>query len=517
MFAQKYARSGGYYDPKTVENYLNEAIRYDGTDPPLMEADMPRASNNPLSQSVLSVRHNGARYSHAPFHPELFLGDLTKDARGSEERPRMGSMRDQHLFRHARYLEGKLQDVGDTRAEGVIGPKQMLRNVKGGFNDRAARMAGIFRDSVPSFQQGLPPTQRSVLLQVGDSVKEEMKHHRSDGEMVQPKYGTDFGKKIANQLVPQWQAQPDGKAGSSSETRIFSVKPQGVDQSKRAAERLGRQDGKFQLEQFAPAPRAPKVLQLNAIKRARMTTQESFAAPRGRDSQEDSWRQRLLPPAPVAAVSYFAGTQKKPSDHMESAVLPTPKRLPPADRSVFRESLVEPIKLAPQMESAVRPATVPTQDRVTIVRQANRTHKGGIRSEDTSRQRKIKMLVASYIPRPVGQHKTKETHEATTYSVAFPRKEGLDQVSNVELTEAKLAMNQIVTRNATATNTLPVPKITDDFKFDIDPTMDNAYFNQRGATQKFARYTRMPEMDSQISPLSDLAAPMQTKYHNKAQ
>ena len=87
VLAQKFAKTKDwYYDEKSVENFQKETIRYGGSETPLHEEELPRIDNINRTNR-LNLMEYGSRYTHEPFHPELFLGDITKDERGTVNEP----------------------------------------------------------------------------------------------------------------------------------------------------------------------------------------------------------------------------------------------------------------------------------------------------------------------------------------------------------------------------------------------------------------------------------------------
>ncbi|KAG6959307.1 hypothetical protein JG688_00010126 [Phytophthora aleatoria] len=211
--------AGVYNDPNSVSNFMKEALRYTGPEVPLHEEDLPRQRNKAMNKAIMSTREHGGRYSHDPFHPELFLGDLSKDPRLSTTAPLVEKMVDQHRFRQTRYIAGKLQDDRTASTESISGTKLMLRQIKQGFNDRATRMAGIFDDSFNTMQSRTPLPGDSTH-KVGDTIKEDQKIYQVGDEKILPQYSTDIVSKLSNQIGNQWGVQPDQRMGISSVSNI---------------------------------------------------------------------------------------------------------------------------------------------------------------------------------------------------------------------------------------------------------------------------------------------------------
>lgn len=509
MVRQKYFQTTDIYnDPNTVANFMKETIRNTGSDAPLFEQDMPRQSRNPLSQSILNTQEHGSRYTHAPFHPELFLGDMTSDPRMSTTEPLTARMADQNKFRQERYIKGKLQDVGDVRTEGLVGNKRILRQVKQGFNNTATRMGGIFNDSNDTSVRRANPHPGNSTHKVGDAIQEDQKIYQTQGEKILPQYSTDVVSKLSNMIGVQWDVQPEQKYGLSSVSNVYRSK-QDVDQSKNAVFRLGQQEMKFKTEK-TDIKNAANVKSLDSFKAARKDAQNVVVLMK-KDSMKNKMSAKMLPPqGPINLVDRFVGTQASKRQIETKGVV---NKFHTGQNRV--ESLVEPIK---EIKSVVkqRPATIPIKDRLIASYNVSRTHKSSFRNEDQAAQRSIgyKMMKAALTNRietKIEPQKVKD-HHAAHFSNSIPVK-AVDHVSNVRTTKSKFAeVKEQTATNRTGSNVLPTPSSMDDFMFDTDPTMNNDYHTQRGYSQRMTRLSEKQEQDNQVSPLNDTVAPFRTKY-----
>ncbi|KAG3194366.1 hypothetical protein PC128_g9434 [Phytophthora cactorum] len=228
MMKHKYFRTTDIYDdPNTVENFMKETISNTGSGPPLFESDLPRQSRNPMIQALLNAHEFGGRYTHAPDHPEMFLGDLTKDQRMSVNDPMVAQMADQHRFRQIRYIRGKLQDVGDVRTEGIVGEKQMVKLVAGGFRDTAKRLGDLFDESAKNEVWRSNPNPGKTIHQLGDTIAETQKIYKNEGEKILPSYSNDRISKFSDALAIQYEVRPEAKAGKSNTVGIYKSKQEG--------------------------------------------------------------------------------------------------------------------------------------------------------------------------------------------------------------------------------------------------------------------------------------------------
>lgn len=508
MLKQKYLQTASNYDdPNSVRNFMMETLRNTSSDPPLFEQDLPRQSRNPAGQALLSMQENGSRYSHAPFHPELFLGDLTPDQRMSTTAPLTSQLAEQNRFRQNRYIRGKLQDVADVRSENMVGTKRMAQQVKQGFNNTATRMGGIFDDSTDNISRRSNPHPGNSTHKVGDSIKEDQKIYQTQGEKIIPSYGTDIVGKLSNMIGVQWAVQPEAKYGLSSVSNVYRSK-QEVDQAANAVFRLGQQDTTFK-DGKSGFKNGTTVKPINSFKGARQNAQNTVVSTR-KDSIKNRFQMKMLPPpAPINYVDKFVKTQST-KNQMEANSI-THKYHTSQNRV---ESLVEPIQ-GESMLTSINPSTIPTYNRVSIVNKMNTTQKMPTRIEDTSYVRSVnvqslaKALTAR--PNPMGEQAPVIDINLINYSNSVPVV--VDHVSNTQMTISKFGgAKEHSTNNPTGSNTQIAAPTLNDFEFDTDPTMNNEYLTRRGLNQKTTRLSSKQIYDNTVSPLSDTVVPYRTKY-----
>jgi hypothetical protein len=495
-----------YNDPNTVENFMKETLRDRGSDKPIFEHELPRQSRNMLSSSLLHMQEYGSRYKRDPYHPELFLGDLSKDQRQSDTAPLVAQMAEQHRFRHEKYIRGKLQDVGDVRAEGTIGTKRMLKQIKQGYSNMATRMGGIFDDSTNGMIARTNPHPGNSTHKVGDAIKEDQAIYEVNDEKILPKYSTDIVNKLSNMVGIQWSVQPDNKYGLSSVSNVYRSKGE-VDLAANAVFRSGEQDTKFKTEQFEIKNKTV-VPRRDIIKAARLNAQEVRVALKSDSSKNNKFTNMMIPPPLVSRVDGFVGTQSK-KEQLQGAS--TVFKYKPGTKRT--ETLVEPIKVNNGVDTTYTPA-IPTKDRLAVVYQINQTHKSASR-EDTERVRShgLKALARAFVERndTLQEHVSKDTFQSMQYNSGVPNK-AIDHVSNTKLTKSKTAPPENMQSNPTGTNTLPSIKNVDDFKFDTDPTMNNEYQTRSGVSQRMTRLSKMQDQDSVVNPVNDTIVPYRTKY-----
>ena len=498
-----------YNDPNSVSNFMMEAIRYTGTDAPLHEEDLPRNGRNPLSASILSMQEYGSRYKRDPYHPELFLGDLTNDPRLSTTEPLVAQMADQNRFRQQRYIHGKLQDVGDVRMEGMVGSKRMLKQIKDGYNITATRMGGVFDESTDGMVRKANPNPGKTIHSAEDTIQEDQTFYQQLDEKILPQYGTDIVSKLSNLIGVNWQTQPDQKTGLSSVSNVYRSK-QDIDQSVNAVFRLGSQDTDFKQE-TTNTKNGTVVLQVESFKAARANAQ-SVNVSTNKDSVKNKFAAKMLhPPTPISQVDNFVATQAVPTQ-METKALTQKFNASPN----HVESLVEPLKGKSMKTITNTPSTIPLKDKLTVTRQVKKTQKNSSRNEDKHKHRKFSSKILSEafktkVDTKQEQGKTKD-RKIVHYSNKV-KENHIDHVSNVKMTKSKFSsIKEHATSNPTGSNTLPTAPSMNDFSYDTDPTMDNSYLTRTGVSQITATVSRPGEMDNNISPLTDMIAPIMTKY-----
>jgi hypothetical protein len=513
LLKQKYAYTPNVYnDPNTVENFMKETIRNTGSDAPLFESDMPRrGGSNPFGQALLSAHEHGSRYSHTPYHPELFLGDLSKDQRQTSYEPVVSQMAEQNRFRQQRYIHGKLQDVADVRTENMVGEKRMLRQVRQGYNDTAARMGGIFDDSSNGINARSSARPARTIQQVGDSIKEDQKIYENGGEKILPQFGASAADKLSNMVGVQWAVQPEAKFGLSSVSNIYRSK-QDVDRSVNAVFRLGEQETAFKNNKSG-FKNGVRVFQVESMKAARGNAQSTEVVTR-RDSIKNKFINAMLPPsAPVNHIERSVVTQ---GEKRHITTKGTRYKFTPGNN--IQESLVEPIKPISDSNIIVNHAVAPTRNAGAILFQVSQDMKNKLPSTTAPPSSMIsaKILAKAFTTRVSAYGTQAAKTEGIDIPIMNKAPSGpIDHVGNVEMTKSKFSTNrEQMSSNPTGSNNMPVMKTVNDFEFDTDPTMNNDYQTRRGASQRKGKYVPLQDSDNTISPLNDTIVPFRTKYSN---
>ncbi len=499
---------GVFYDPNTVDNFMKDAIRDRGCDRPVFEHELPRQNNNMLNSSIMNMFEFGSRYKRDPYHPELFLGDLTKDPRQSDPDPIVANMREQNAFRYNRYIRGKLQDDSEGKQEGMVGSKRMLHQIKDGYNDTATRLTGLFDESFGTIISAANPKPGRPIHTTEESIREDQQIYQVNDERILPKYSTDIVSKLNNMVGLQWQIQPDARYGLSSVSNVYRSKTE-VDQAAEAVFRLGKQETEFKTEkeQFKTSTTVP---QKELIKIARRNYQE-VAVDLANDSTSIKNEKSAALPENISRVLETLTTQAV-ADHKQ-----TGNRKLKQSFSTKNESLIEDIKTH-DITDTIRPSTIPTKDRLAIVKKIERMQSKSKRTEDTEYVKKIntKILAMAFKHRDPAKQEQSFTSNKDQFktSSGVPNK-NIDHVKHHKLSKKKFAnYNEYTRDNMKKSMTLAKPTPIENFDVELDPTLNNKYSVKGiGPVQKMmSTLSSRQVQDSIVSPLNDTLAPLRTNY-----
>ncbi len=496
-----------YSDPNTINNFMNDVIRDRGSERPVFEHELPRRSNNVANNALLSMQEYGSRYSHDPYHPELFMGDLTKDQRQSDTAPLVVQMADQHKFRHDRYIHGKLQDSPVAQLEGVVGTKRMVKQVRDGFYNTASRYNGVFDDSFNVITQSSSARPSKTILSPEDTIKEEQAYYQVGDEKILPNYSTDIVSKLGNLLGVNWQVEQDVRYGLSSVSNVYRSKGE-VDQAINAVFREGQQDTRIK-EQDINITERITVPKKDLIKQARKIYQDVVVGLKN-DSKNNKSKKITPLPANISKVLESFETQEKKVSKSNS------NRALKLTFNTKKETLVEQIKTH-DITEIVRGTTIPPKDKLAIAKKIERMQGPSKRTEDTIavKSQNVKSLANALIKRVSAEHEQKKARQHKqqfTSKNSVPVK-GVDHVSNNKLSKKKFAeYKERLQTNQTGSNILQRVSDINDFITDIDPTLDNKFQTRKGAVQRIAQLRPRQDQDNTISPVDDMIAPFSSKY-----
>jgi hypothetical protein len=233
-----------YYDPNTVSNFMKDNIKYTGCDAPLFEEEIP-SKDNINRQNRFNIMHNGSRYERDPYHPEMFMGDLTKDERGTTNEPIASKIVEQNKFRYEKYIKGKLQN-DDTKIliEGIIPRKKMNKIARDGINYNMGKYSSLFDESDDTIHRAYS-TDPIVRMQLYNStLHEENKQLLESSEQIVTKFNHNPVSLLSNKIGLNWNVQPELKFKVSSISNLYRSKGD-VDRSVNAIYRLAKQDTKY--------------------------------------------------------------------------------------------------------------------------------------------------------------------------------------------------------------------------------------------------------------------------------
>lgn len=511
MLKQKFmTTTDDYYDPATVENFMKETLRHTGTEKPLFEHELPR-KDNPHRDMMLNLHATGSPYSHDPYHPELFLGDLTVDPRGVENNPNVSQIAEQSLFRQKRYIAGKLQDDPDKRTEGVAPSKAINRAVYGGFADTATRLTNLFDDSVDGVVRKSNPNPGRTIAQVGDSLKEDQKFHQSQSEKIMPSMGYNPISLLSNQIGIHWMEQPEGKFGLSSVSNTYRAKG-AVDASVNAVYRTGIQDEKF-AESHTQFTTKVMSQMTDAIKRDKLN-QVGTEVTLTTDSRKNEFLNRISHPsrAPGGDAVRDTHLMQKQGDQMTH----TQTFLRPHNgNNQVRLGVTEPLKVNKQMVLHTNGMAIPKKDQLKIMRSIKRDGKvirTGNENFATRYATNTKALANAFTHRVEqfreknGKNAAPVREESEHYSQAKLHKPE-DRVANTRTTKSKFnTPKERLDTNPTGTGQTKTiaPINMGNFEFDTDPTTDNASMTRRNSAQKMGYIFNQRIYDNDVAPLAEV-------------
>ncbi len=495
-----------YADPNTVNNFMMEAIRDRGCEKPIFEEELPRQRNNMLNNSILTLMEHGSRYKRDPYHPELFMGDLTKDPRQSDTAPIMADMTAQNKWRYDRYIHGKLQDVSSDQIEGMVGSKRMLHQIKDGFGDTATRMTGLFGESFNTMISAANP-RPAGQIKADDAIQEDQAVYQVQDERILPKYSTDIVSKLGNMVGLQWQIQPDNRYGLSSVSNVYRPNKE-VNQSAQAVYRLGQQDTKFSKEKEKFRDGAMMIPQTDMLKMAKQIYHQVNVSLTDDSTAVGTERMANLPGNKSKVGSTIATQSKKEQmKHGNKTYKRTSKN--------ERNGLVEKFKTH-DIEETQRGTTVPLMDRLAIVYTIEQTHTTPHHTEDitTGKSNSARLLKNAFTRRPeTFESQKKGKHTVEKSGQTNKKDKHIERMRNTKGTNKKYGKYvERMEANTTGSNTLALPMPMENIMVDLDPTMDNHYQTRMGVWAKTADLSRQQIQDSVINPTNDTTAPFMTNY-----
>jgi hypothetical protein len=511
MIKQKFmSTTDDYWDPNTVENFMMEALRSTGPEKPLFEHELPR-KDNPHRDMMLRLHAEGSPYSHDPYHPELFLGDLTADPRGIENTPNVSQIAEQSRFRQRRYIAGKLQDDPDRRVEGVASSAAINRAVHGGFADTSTRMTNLFDDSIDAAVRKSNPNPGRTIQQVGDSLKEDQKFHQSQSEMIIPSMGYNPISLLSNQTGIHWMEKPEGKFGLSSVSNTYRSKG-AVDAAANAAFRVGKQDEKFGEShiQFITSMMSQMTDAIKRNKQNQMDAEVTIST----DSRKNAFINRIAHPSRAPGGDAVRGTQLMQKQGFQVAHKQTHLK-PHNSNNQVRLGITEPLKNAKQMVLPTNGMAIPKKDHLKIMRSIKRDSKAtriGAEHFVTRYTTNAKILSNAFTHRVQqfreknGRNAAQVREETEHYSQATLHKPE-DRVSNIRTTKSKFnnakELLDVKPTGAGQTKTI-APINMGNYEFDTDPATDNAFMTRRNSAQKMGYIFNQRIYDNDIAPLAEV-------------
>lgn len=510
-----------WYDPDTVFNSQKETLRFTGCDKPLFEHELSR-KENPIRDTIIRMHQKGSYRDHDPYQPELFLGDLTKDVRGVENNPNVNQIADHARFRQERYIKGKLQDSPDTKYEGPASSKRIDNAVRGGFDNTASRMAGIFNDSSDVVVRKSSANPGRTIQKVGDNLKEDQQIYQTKSETIIPQMGYNPVTIFSNQIGAQWKAQPESKFGLSSISNTYRSKG-AVDAAVNAVFRMGLKDTKVKESLKNVSVAQAILITKDSIKRDKQN-QTTVEVQLNKDSQQNEFINRIVNPKRLNAINSSGG---KAIDRFEYGQkvgmqqITFNNRLKAHDgNKQKRLGEIEQKKLTNSENIHSNNASlIPVKDRMKIFKEIKRDSKRSRNEKFTTRyalnMKARKMNKRKETAREISKmNHNNETTNALYKQAKLSRPE--DRVTNTKLQQTKNRQEQMTNANAVGQVMKNTTTIMSNFEYDTDIATNNDYMTRRGGSSKqrggYVFGERDP--DNELSPLTDLIGT--TRYIKKS-
>jgi hypothetical protein len=515
VLAQKFAKTKDwYYDEKSVENFQKETIRYGGSETPLHEEELPRIDNINRTNR-LNLMEYGSRYTHEPFHPELFLGDITKDERGTVNEPTAHKVTEQNRYRQIKYKEGKLSsDASNNVIEGVLPARRINELVKGGFNDTARRFTGTFDESTDGMSVRNSIIPGSSKSQYEMTVAEDQKYYQQNDETIVPVFGIGENpiSKISNSIGATWNSQPSQNFKVSSVSNLYRAKTD-VDESANAVFRLAQQDTEF-TDGDGTLIVKPMLQLFDDIKK-----QKKYNTSINAEFNTDSDKIALYNRVDNSLASKGGILQTTNFDHKKGSLEQFIKDrfLKQHNPNNNRKNVALHTQTIKDnfYQNGVNRSKEPTKDKLKIIRSVVKDNKEKLRENfirnNKSNVRLFKELMNSNrvgkgVNEKGGTHTAskKEQMESTTYSQSNTQA-NTDMISNTE--QSKQGFYEASERFAAITshNTSKPMVNLGNFEFDQDPTTDNSVFDQGGKGNRNLGSLRQHKLyDNDINDLSEL-------------
>ena len=509
LLAKKYQVTKGYYfDPKSIENYQKDALSYTGCEKPLFEEDLIRKENVHRS-NILSLMEHGSRYSHTPYHPELFLGDITKDDRGAINEPISSKVTEQNRYRHEKYQRGKMQNDNTYNViEGTVDRKLMSKIVKQGLNNTRTRYGGVFDESVDAAHYRSNPKPGNNTTSIETTISEDQKFYEQGGEKIMSNYSSDPVNNLSNLIGANWQSQPDTKFKVSSVSNLYRAKGE-VDESANAVFRLAQQDTDYKIEDGTLVTKQMVQL-LDSIREAKKLN-STVEVKLTNDSKKNGFLNKveLLQGNKGGAeiINTKHSHQKKLETYLNQRFLKehNPNKQIENQGIQTHKSFKRNDKLSNKIIGA------PEKDKLKIVKSIVRDNKNFYKDRFTTNysvnQQIIKNVMANKkkegIYETTGTYRHKKKEENIKYSQATLSKPE-DYVSNRLQTTPGFYkdMKEYMSGNIAPNTSIPMVNIGN-FEFDTDPTTDNAYMDRRGGRSNIVSLYKEKVFDNDISELAE--------------
>jgi hypothetical protein len=498
-----------FKDKDTVLNYQKELLMDTRPEKPIFEHEI-LGSNQIAKTTLMNVYEHGGRYTHDPYHPEMFLGDLTADPRGTENNPNVSEMAEQARFRQERYIKGKLQNSTTTIMESAPGSKRMVQQARGGHNDTISRMSQLFDDSSDGMVRKASGGHNGKRL---ETIGEDQAIYQVGDEKILPHRGKNIINELSNKVGIQWDVQPDNKFSVSSISNLYRSKGE-VDRAAAAIYRMGDNEQKFTNNGVNKSTKSnfTSIEQLKQNKKNLQSTEIVL----GKDMMENKALYKMLTPSGTIDMVSRSSYDQKRTEHMKSANVRGGKLYQSQERlEQINEIKYKKEKITQQMKT-----NIPKGDKLMLVHQAAKNQqKQGFRSEDKNMHSKpsIALIKSSMNTRKEmkNDHKFKQQYANKVNGATLPNGpiDHIGRSKHEEKRKSEKELAEISQRNIKNKFEPGALRTVDDFELDQDPTMNNDYLSRKGNSMIYRpKFTRGVDADNQVSPVNDTVVPFRTRY-----
>lgn len=509
-----------YHDPNQVDNFIKDAIRYTGSEPPLFESDEPR-NNKMNATNRLTLMEHGRRYDHTPYHPELFLGDTSKDVRGIATEPSLKKVADQNNFRFQKYHK-KIFKNDDTHTiiEGLV-PENRFSKIRSlGINDVASRLK-IFEESTDNIIARRRHDSANKMNLMSNTEQQEVKYIGGLFEQVNPSRPQNKVSQISNTIGAKWESVPDNKFKVSSYSNLYRTKAD-IDNAVSKVFQMSKQETEYGIENGTIVSKSLLQLMDNIKKSKQLNQTVDVASNLTTDSFTDN--------------SIYANKamvyNKGGAEILNTEQAQVRKNLEMYVKNVFnkdhsgegafknRKEALDGIDIKQSsLQSEVHniKSKLPEKEYNAIFQSILQDRK----LDEKTKVNYIKHISPELVDKVIRNIQSSKFTEQdlsgihnrdgkeSKLNVQYKQSNNLgleDYITNVLKDDPKFYHNpnEIMSSNRTETTAIPFVQDTNNFRFDTEVTMDNNYINRTTGPMGSKYLVSYQKSDSDVNPMSEV-------------